>query len=499
MSVGTRIKEALKTTLYKFQVQGVRFIEQCDGRMLLGDDMGIGKTIHTIARDDIHPDIRPMIVVCPASLKYNWQREFKIHANLDSQVLDGHKCFQLVFNADGEKKVKSFTSTEKRLQFIKKSKGITVLDKPKNNPPPFTSNILILNYEILADWMPIFAKLKPKFFVMDECHYAKERSTIRTKQCKKLARRCAYVLALSGTPIINRPVEFFPILQMLRPIEFDSFWNYAFEYCNPKRGFRGRGWDYAGASNTKELHERVSKFMIRRLKTEVLTELPPKQRSVIPVQIDNRSEYDKATENFLDWLEKKEGERKADQASKAEALVKIGKLKQLAAKGKIKTIVQWIKDWLEETDQKLVVFGVHRSILQELKDKFPTAAVVDGSVSNRDRQSAVDRFQTDPKCRLFFGNLKAAGVGITLTEASTALFLELGWTPGEMEQAEDRIYRIGQLAASVNIIYFLGLNTIEERVWEMIEKKRDICSRILDGKKIPVVSLRNLVSRRKTS
>jgi SWI/SNF-related matrix-associated actin-dependent regulator 1 of chromatin subfamily A len=445
-SIGSRMRKALKTTPMRFQIQGVRFIEEYGGRVLLGHDMGLGKTMQAISWALLHPEIRPIIVVCPTSVKYVWQREFIKHAGMKSEVINGRKSY------------------------------------------PLTEEIIILNYEILSHWIDPLKKMKPQLLIVDECHFIKSKGAQRTKACKKLSKT-PYMLALSGTPMINRPVELFPVLQMLRPYEYKSFWKFTFRYCDPKPGFRGRGWDFKGASNMEELHDRLSIVMIRCMKSEVLKELPQKQRTIIPVEIDNRQEYKQAQDDFLSWLRKTKSTEKANQAMGALALVQLGALKRLAAKGKLKVINQWISDWFDATNQKLVVFAVHRAIIQSLKESNPRAVVIDGSTKPKQRQEIVDRFQSNPACNLLLGNIRAAGIGITLTAASTVLFAEIGWTPGEHDQAEDRVLRIGQEADSVNIYYIIGRNTIEEDIIDLIDKKRDICSRVLDGKEVDSESI----------
>jgi SWI/SNF-related matrix-associated actin-dependent regulator 1 of chromatin subfamily A len=483
----------------KFQVRGVRFLENAGGRAILGDDMGVGKTYQTIAWMAINPDERPAVIVVPGSVKYNWQREFRIHAGMDSQVLEAHKAFSLSYRLQDEKsgewgqeRGKTFNSGEKRRHWVKQyGKRIEVLGQFRENHPPIESEIVILNYEILQDWISVLMEWGPRTLVMDECQYVKEMKAGRTKLCRKLARETENVIPLSGTPIVNRPAEFFPVLNMIDPVEFDSFWTYGWEYCAPEKGFGG--YTYKGASNLDALHKRIRPYMIRRMKKDVLKDLPPKLQNVVPVQISNRKEYRKAQDNFLKWLLETEGMEKMTKAMRAQVLVKIGKMKALSAKGKMATAVKWISDWLADTDQKIVVFAIHKSIARELKKKFPDAAMIVGNVAMKDRQAEVDRFQEDPKCRVFIGNIRAAGVGITLTASSTVLFLELGWTPAEHEQAEDRVLRIGQVAAGVNIHYLLGIDTIDEDIWELLAAKKDIVSRILDGKEAPSVSIHELL------
>jgi SWI/SNF-related matrix-associated actin-dependent regulator 1 of chromatin subfamily A len=278
---------------------------------------------------------------------------------------------------------------------------------------------------------------------------------------------------------------------MVAPKLFPSFSKYAFRYCDPKPGWRGQGWRFDGATNIEELHERVKSVMIRRTKAEVLKELPPKVRSVLRVPIANRKEYDRARTDFITWVKSTQGQKAADSARRAEALVRLGALKQIAAQGKLGSILQWTRDWLEETGEKLVIFGVHRVILDTLAQELPESAVVHGGTAQNVRERNILTFQTDPRCRVFIGSIKAAGVGLTLTASSTVLFAELGWTPAEHDQAEDRVHRIGQTSDSVMIHYIVGEETIEQHIVEMIERKRDVLSRVLDGKR---TSTRSCVS-----
>jgi len=192
--------------------------------------------------------------------------------------------------------------------------------------------------------------------------------------------------------------------------------------------------------------------------------------------LDNEREYYKVEEDFIGWLQAIDPD-KAARAQNAEALAKIEALKQLAIKGKIKMAIQWIRDYLD-SDGKLVVFCTHRSTVDSLMEEFGDVAVkVDGSVSGKARDEAVQAFQTRPDIRLFVGNMKAAGVGLTLTAASSAVFLELGWGPGDHTQAEDRIHRIGQEADAVNIYYLIAEGTIEEQIMGLIDKKRLVLAR----------------------
>lgn len=439
MLIKERLKEVLKTEPREFQVKGIEFLEAQKGRALLGDDMGLGKTIQVLGYLALHPELSPIIIVCPSSAKYEWQSQIENHTkNLSCEILNGRK------------------------------------------PYPVKEKILVINYDILPYWEAYLLALSPQALILDECHYVKNQRVKRTMASKKISSVCKVVIPLSGTPIINRPSEFFPVLNMVRPAEFRSFWQYAFRYCAPKRAFRGQGWDFSGSQRPEELHRRVSPFMIRRRKEEVLKELPPKQRIPIQIDLSNRKEYLLARDEFLTWYRAEKGAEKAETAEKAEAFVKLGQLRQVAAQGKLQAAKEWIQDYLDSTDGKLVVFAYHRAIFQNLVESFTKICACGGGAGEA-RHKEVQRFQTDPKCRIFIGSIKADKEAITLTAANTVVFIEQGWTPGEHDQAEDRINRIGQKADSITAYYFLGKDSIDEYLWELIEKKREIITKILDG------------------
>jgi SWI/SNF-related matrix-associated actin-dependent regulator 1 of chromatin subfamily A len=230
--------------------------------------------------------------------------------------------------------------------------------------------------------------------------------------------------------------------------------------------------------------------MLRRKKADVLKDLPEKRRLVIPMPLDNAAEYGRADEELLRWIRENFGVGRANAAANAEALVRFGVLKQLAAKGKLSSAVEWIENALE-TNGKLVVFAVHHATIDYLREALAAwnPAVVDGRVDTARRQEAVDRFQNDPECKVFLGNIKAAGVGLTLTAASTTVFVEMGWTPGEHDQAEDRVHRIGQEAASVEAYYLVAENTIEEEIAGILDEKREVLNMVLDGEETPESSM----------
>ena len=355
---------------------------------------------------------------------------------------------------------------------------VQILSGTKVNTP-LIGEIIIINYDILKPWWGKLQEIKAKVLITDECHYFKNNKAQRTKAIKALGKKIPHILCLSGTPIVNRPMEGFNALKLIDPGVVGSFWDFAYRYCGAHH--TGFGWDFNGASNTAELHHKLTNtVMIRRKKSDVLKDLPDKARSFLPLELSNEKEYRKAEQNFIHWLRENKGEKAAEKASNAEALAEIEVMKQLAVKGKMKQAIEWIKDFLD-VDGKLVVFATHKFVIQELMDVFGDKAVkIDGSVATEKRQGIVERFQTDDSIRLFIGNIKAAGVGITLTAASNVAFLELPWTPGELIQAEDRCHRIGQKNA-VNIHYLMAINTIDQEIALMLDSKRKVLDAVLDG------------------
>jgi len=457
-SVGARIRTSMITEPKRYQVQAVRFLESLGGRGILGDDMGLGKTYEAIAWLAINPKVSRVVVVCPANVKWQWQRMFMEHAGLNSEVLEGVSPYYpsrpiVIINYEI---LRTAVWPEKR---------------NKNSKPTFP-------------WVDQLLEFKPQAVFIDEFHYIKTMTSLQTQACKLLSGKIKHIIAASGTPIEKSPVEFYPTLKLVAKGDFNSFWKYAFRYCDPKPAFRGRGWDFNGSDNLEELHERVAKWMIRRLKVDVAKELPPKIRISLPVDITNRKKYQEAADDFLKWIKKNQGKDAADRAANAVRLVRLGTLKRIASEGKIKAIKSWITDFLEQSNEKLIVFCVHRPILNKLLEIIPgRVAHVSGSVTGRKRQAMVDQFIEDPKCRVFVGQMKAAGVGVDGLHkvASSVLFTELGWNASEHDQAEDRALRIGQTATSVNVYYMIAQNTVEEKVMEMIQAKYDICNEVLDG------------------
>lgn len=454
----------LKGELFPFQKAGVQFIEKSKGIALVADEMGLGKTIQAIAWLQLHPEIRPAFIVCPATLKLNWEREFlKWATNVDPYVV--------------------FSNTFDGFEFA-------------------SANIVIVNYDILKifcneykdeknrtifEASDFFLRKKFKAFIGDEIHLVKNQKTKRTQALAALTVNIPNKVILSGTPFLNRPIEIFSALSLLLPDEYNdkTFFKFAKQYCDAKMGTYG--WDFSGHSNTDELsHKLRSSIMIRREKKDVLSELPEKVRVMLPIKVDLK-EYNKIENNFSEWLIDNDKVSLevllSDEDIQEHPLAKIEYLKQAALKAKIKFFIEWCIDFLEGSEEKLVIFGHHKEFTRQLKDELKAyhPVMITGDEDVMERQESVDKFQSFKKHRVAICGLKSANYGITLTAASNVATIEFGWTPAEHEQAEDRTHRIGQKNA-VTAYYMVAEGTIEEDIYNLLQSKTKVFKEVMADK-----------------
>lgn len=438
-----KLFRTLTTKPRDFQVEDAEdIVREFEGRCLLANQMGLGKSLTALMVALLLKNARPVIVVCPASLKWNWEHEALFHCGMRAEVLETRKVPRKGFRTRHQ--------------------------------------IIIINYDILPWWIDWLKRLRPQMVVIDECHYVGNRRALRTRAVRLLCRKVPNVLALSGTPLTNRPAELWPILNILRPKLYPAFLPFAKLHCAPKK--TPYGMDYSGASRMPLLHRRLRRrLMIRRLKADVLDQLPKKTRTVVPLSIDRPHDYARAANDFGGWLRETDPS-KLRTADRAHALVQMGYLKRLAARLKLRQVFAWVDDFLRESDGKLILFAVHKKIIRKLRRRYAqTCVVVDGSVTGQHRKLAVTRFQNDRKIRLFIGNVRAAGVGLNLTAAHTVAFAEMDWTPGLHTQAEDRCYaRLGDLHGA-SVYYLVARGTIEEKLVKLIARKQKVLNAILDG------------------
>jgi len=433
------------TKLFPYQKQGILAIERLNGRALLADSMGLGKTIQAlyyIRRN--RAATTPTLIISPAIAKWEWQEQARKHAQLNITV--------------GE----SFTA-------------------PKHFDPKRHKRIVI-NYEIALYWSRfIIRHMHPQCLILDESHYIKSIDAERTEIIRKIGANIPHIIAISGTPLLSRPIELFPTINLLWPKSFPNFLSYATRYCKPKITF-GR-WDFTGACKLPLLQAKLKRLgMIRRLTKDVQKELPNIHRIIKLVHIDNGTEYSKARDDFKAWISKTKGQKKNREWS-AERLVRNGYLRRLAAQGKITAIIEWIESFLEENNGKLVLFAHHHFVIDAILKRFSSCAVsVYGKTDGKAKHRIVKQFQTSKRIRIFIGSL-AAKEAITLTAANTLAFAELWDVPGWHKQAEQRIRRIGQKSKHVLVYYFIAEGTVDIEVAERIERKQNIVTQTLDGKR----------------
>jgi SWI/SNF-related matrix-associated actin-dependent regulator of chromatin subfamily A-like protein 1 len=440
----------MNTQPYSYQVIGARRIKRYGGRALLADEQGLGKSLEYLMFLERNPELCPAVVVCPASLKYNWEDEAAKHFNLRAEVLEG-------------------TRPPKRLPL---------------NP----ARLYVANYQILGKrnaenagpgWNDYLKALRPQSVCLDECQAISNLTAKQTKWVRRLCDGVPSVVGLSGTPLTNRPKELFSILNLLRPDLFPSFKVYGDRYCAPR--MTQWGMQYDGADHLDELHGILTEhLMIRRRKADVLHDLPPKRRYCVTLPLTDPGQYKKAQDSFLQWLGTVAPE-KVFRAKRAQRLTQVGYLRRLLAQLKLPAVCEWVDNFLADTDSKLVLFCVHTETIDHLCRRYKSLCVrVDGSTPVRDRQRAKDAFQGNKGVRVFVGNIDAAGKGLTLTAADTVAFVELPWTPGAAVQAEDRIHRIGQ-TREADVVFLCGRGTIDGRVAELLQTKQGTLSGVLDG------------------
>jgi len=453
--------------LFEHQKTGIEFLKKTK-KCILADEMGLGKTRQAVISGSEESE-KGIMVVCPASLKVNWKREIlEVYPEEKTQIID---------------------STTKNI------------DEEKS--------WYIINYDILKKFKEEIETMidfnRIDTIILDEAHYIKGKS-MRAKLVIEMCQRkeIKRVYALTGTPIMNRPIELFNILKAIEhPLgEKRSF--YSKRYCGAylrvlKNG--RRFMDEKGATNLGELRSLIKRSIIRRKKEEVL-DLPDKIISVMesPMDRDWRIEYDNAWDNYLLFLaEYPTPEKDIDNIMMARQLVELQKLKQVCSYSKVDRIVADISNAIDQ-GEKIIVFTQYTKTLEQIAEKVrklkinETTSYIKSNMtkvecvtlSGKDtmfkRQIAIDQFQTRDETKVFVANIKAGGVGLNLTAGSIVMFADMDWSPEVHSQAEDRAHRIGQ-NSMVNVYYYMVPETIEEDIIGLLIEKKKIIDEILDGKK----------------
>ncbi|XP_077406643.1 DNA annealing helicase and endonuclease ZRANB3 isoform X2 [Vanacampus margaritifer] len=444
--------------LMPFQREGVQFALSKNGRCMIADEMGLGKTVQAIAVAYAFRKEWPLLVVVPSSLKYPWIEEL-----------------------------------ERWIPELQPG-DINLVENKSDTMGISSSKVTVLGYGLLTtDARLLVEALSRRGFsvvVVDESHYLKSRNAARTKLLVPLIRSAKRAILLTGTPALGRPEELFMQIDALYPKMFGTWTDYANKYCNAHYRYFGprRQWDCRGASNLEELHQRLSQIMIRRLKAEVLSQLPPKIRQRIPFDLPKEAAKE-ATASFAEWERLMKGcgsEVVATSNPFIQVMSLITQMYKQTAIAKAGAVKDYIKMMLEAEQLKFLVFAHHLTMLQACTEAAIEAKAgyirIDGSVPSSERMQLVHKFQNDPDTRVAILSIQAAGQGLTFTAASHVVFAELYWNPGQIKQAEDRAHRIGQ-TSSVNVHYLIAKGTFDSVMWSMLNKKETVTGSTLNGRK----------------
>jgi len=537
----------MKMPLRPYQEEGVRFIERLGGRALIADDMGIGKTVQALGYLSRHPEALPALVVCPSGLRVQWAREISRFTHLHHRILSS-KSSVASFRRGG-----IHTFVEPRVGFD----GITIMNYDLFDAQTVASWVKELlcddtsNYRYVVEagryamrWLEAALKRAPenecilsaireieaqgkranwkkylkvsankipieRFFeagrwktvVFDEIHYLMDAKSKRGMAALELSSLAKHVIGLTGTLIKNRPIEAYNPVRVINPRVFPDFMAYARRYCGAKHN--GFGWQFTGSSNLDELYERLcGSIMLRRRRSEVLSELPPLETVMVPIVLmDRYKEYEREAKPVLErlselkrkrseWKETLSGmsasERRhylsthAAEAVKAAFLTgiafgEIEKAKQAAMRAKYPEALEFVLETVISRG-KVVVFASHIETVDRLTADLVSAGIladkIHGGVSQERRIAAKDRFQ-DGDLQVLVCGIRAASEGLTLTASSTVVFVEFDWNPATHEQAIARVHRMTQTKGSI-AYYLVGVGTIEEKIVRMIDAKREV-------------------------
>lgn len=423
--------------LRAFQNTGVEFMLRMNGNCILGDEMGLGKTVQAIEYIK-RANEYPVLIICPCSLKYNWVDECNKWGLHDNCVVNGKWSY---------------------------------------------APVTILNYDLLHKYELDIIKVGYKVIIWDESTYLKTYTSRRSKIAVQIAATIPKHIFLSGTPILDRPRDLYTVLNILGntyPVLAMSYRSFTIRYCNagfkyiPTMYGQKRIWDDSGASNKQELHNLLSNYMLRRLKQDVLTELPAKTKSIIPICNG---------EDNVDALFK--AEIAGTEQDNYQGLPKAALIEQYRMWAVEKKMAESIKFISEIAENEKVVVGIHhrkpgQDIMLALAKYKPLS--ISGGDTPEHRQQAVNDFQTKPEHRVIIVSIKAGGMGITLNAASKVVIMQPTWTPGELTQFEDRCHRLGQINP-VNIYYLTLRNSIEAAMFHLLIEKNKTITEIVEGKK----------------
>lgn len=448
----------LENALLPYQKAGVAYAKRAK-RCFIADEMGLGKTLQAIATIEALAEY-PSVVMCPPNLVLNWKAEY-------AKWLP-HRKVATVLAGKGQKEF----------------------------PQRGTYDVLVVGYSNISYWESHL--IGHRAYVLDESHYCKTLTAKRTKSARKIVASLpsgAPVLCLTGTPVTNRPAEYVAQLDILGKIkDFGGTWGFYRRYCAAFQDKWGQ-WHLDGASNLEELNEKLrSVCYIRRTKDQVLTELPPvfHQELTLIGAGPAMADYDKAQRDIVAFLVERAKQlaielgtspqsaavRAKMKAEAAQDLIRLSVLRRLAAKAKMESVVEWVQQ-RTENGAKVVIAAHHRDVVDELANRFG-GLKIQGGMAVEEVEEVKRKFQNDPKCQVITLSIQAAKTGHTLTAAQDIIFVELPWTPADLDQTYSRLHRMGQ-KGSVTATYALCAGTIDEEIYSIIAAKRSVVTTAIDG------------------
>ena len=430
----------LNRTLRDYQKEALQYFFN-HGNCINGCDCGLGKSCISIFYLEM-AELFPSIIVCPASVKESWRKEWKR---------------------------------------ISPNRSVSVIDS-QNKTNDWSSDIVIINYDILGEKdgkgvkirYPELTSRTYQCIISDEIHFLKNPESIRSKSFKKIAKSIPNKMGLSGTSIMSRPSEIKNLLKILdrfNDIFPDDFY-FNYRYCNMK--VTDFGNNVSCSSNLKELHEILSHYCyFRREKRDVLDELPPVTEQLVEIKIKNKKKYQKAETEFIEYIRCTCAE-KLEAALKANQLVQLSVLNQLSVEGKMKGVEMWLKEWIEANeDEKIILFGIRKDPLKQLHEKFPNSVVITGEDNASRKTAKIEEFRKDKQ--ILFSNIQCIGTGVDgLQEfCSNMAFMELPNRPSDLSQAISRLERMGQ-KYNINCYFLLSMDTIDVKMWKLLSEKKKV-------------------------
>lgn len=423
-----------RSKLYPFQKDGLDFLHNSGGRALLADSPGCGKTYQTLAYiQESSPS--KVLIVSPASVCYMWQDKTTELLGWSTEVVEGY--------------TKEFDTN---------------------------ARVIICSYNVFTNRIYELKEMGFALVVYDEIHALSNNKSKRSKAAKLLLTES--IIGLSGTPFLNRPVELFPLLNLIQPHVWSNFWKYVHRYCDARKDHFGH-WDFKGATNLGELKERLEHVMLRRTKDDVLKDLPAVTKTYLP--------YLPQEQSLVKTYQQAYEVAKA-QPSNVSPRIRILEMRKVIGLMKVKPAIELAEDILVDNG-KVVLFAIHKDVVAQLEEgleKYNVVKIV-GDTPQKDRNDIVNKFQSDPEVRVAIIS-EAGGEGINLFAASNLIFVEREWNPGKETQIIGRCHRIGQ-TQPVQVYYIIAKNTIDERIHRLIEKKAEVLGQVISFEDIPVNDL----------